>query len=123
MKILDSNLVIYAAKVDYAYLRPLILEIDSCVSIITKLETLGYQRLTADDKVYLEGVFRVAKIIPITRLVIDQAIALRQTKKMSTGDSIIAATALLNGFALYTNNVGDFTHITGLKVVNPLTAL
>lgn len=40
---------------------------------------------------------------------------------MSPGDCLIAATALLNGFDLYTNNTNDFIHIPGLTVVNPLT--
>lgn len=120
MKIIDSNLVIYAAKVEYAFLRPLLLSSDSCVSIITKLEALGYRNLTDDDKLYLEGVFRTTTVMAIDDNVVDQAIRLRQVKKMSVGDAIIAATALLNGFDLYTNNTDDFTHIPGLTVVNPL---
>lgn len=120
MKLIDSNLVIYAAKLQYTFLRPLIIDIGSCLSIISKLEALGFRNLTADDKTYLEGVFRTAKVYPINDAVINQAILLRQAKKMSTGDSIIAATALLNGFDLYTNNADDFIHIPGLTVVNPL---
>ena len=120
MKLIDSNLVIYAAKQQYAFLRPLIVDISSCLSVISKLETLGFRNLTADDKTYLEGVFRTAKVYPIDDAVIDQANLLRQNKKMSTGDSIIAATALLNGFDLYTNNTGDFIHIPGLTVINPV---
>lgn len=40
---------------------------------------------------------------------------------MSIGDSIIAATALLNNCEFYTNNAKDFVHIPGLTVVNPLS--
>lgn len=121
MRILDSNLIIYAAKDEYAQLRPLILDMNSHVSIISKLEALGYRYLTTDDKTYLEGVFKTATIIPIDDAIIDQATALRQTKKMSVGDAIIAATALLNSLDLYTNNTGDFMNIPGLTVINPLT--
>lgn len=35
--------------------------------------------------------------IPITDPVLDEAIRLKQSKKMSLGDSIIAGTALLHG--------------------------
>jgi toxin FitB len=120
MKLFDSNLIIYAAKPYYASLRPLLLDGDSCVSVITKLEALGFHNLTFDDKAYLEGVFTAIPVIPINSLVIEQAILFRQAKKMSVGDAIIAATALLNGFDLYTNNTKDFVHITGLTVINPL---
>lgn len=121
MRILDSNLIIYAAKDEYTQLRSLILDTATCVSIISKLEALGYRFLTTDDKIYLEGVFQMTKVIPINDAVIERAITLRQAKKMSVGDAIIAATALLNNLELYTNNTDDFTNISGLKVINPLT--
>ena len=120
MRIVDSNLIIYAAKEEYAFLRPLLLDESSTVSIITKLESLGFRHLSPKDKVYLEAVFDSTTILGIDDAVIDQAILFRQAKKMSVGDAIIAATAVLNGFDLYTNNTADFDHITGLTVINPL---
>ncbi len=39
---------------------------------------------------------------------------------MKLGDSIVAATAVLNGLELYTRNVDDFNKIPGLRVVNPI---
>ncbi|WP_460984878.1 PIN domain-containing protein [Spirosoma fluminis] len=53
-------------------------------------------------------------------LLLDKATELRKQQKMSLGDCLIAATALLNGLDLYTNNTNDFTHISGLTVINPL---
>lgn len=120
MKILDSNLVIYATKEEYKFLRLLISDADSCVSIITKLESLGYHNLTATDRAYLEGVFNTTTLFAIDDIIIERAVLLRKAKKMSVGDAIIAATALLNGFDLYTNNIKDFIHISGLTVINPL---
>ena len=49
--------------------------------------------------------------------------ALRQQRKMSVGDSIIAATALLNGLTLVTANIADFRWIENIKLMNPLTEL
>jgi toxin FitB len=120
MKILDSNLVIYAAKPEYAFLRPIIAAADSYLSLITKLEALGFRNLTNADKTYFEGVFDTTAVLAVNDDIIDQAILLRQEKKMSVGDAIIAATALLNGLDLYTNNSKDFIHVSGLTVVNPL---
>ena len=49
----------------------------------------------------------------------DAVITLRQQKKMSLGDAIIAATALTHALPLVTRNVQDFRHIAGLKLINP----
>jgi toxin FitB len=38
---------------------------------------------------------------------------------MKLGDAIIAATALVHGLALVTNNTKDFTHIEGLVIIDP----
>jgi predicted nucleic acid-binding protein len=52
--------------------------------------------------------------------VANRAIALRQARKMSLGDAIIAATALVHQLALVTRNVTDFDHIAGLTLQDPL---
>lgn len=120
MKIFDSNLIIYSSLEKYSQLRPLITGPDVFVSAITIIETLGYHQLPTDDKLYFESFFRWANVLPITEFVISKATEIRQKRKMSVGDCIIAATALQLGFALYTNNAKDFLHISGLMVVNPL---
>ncbi len=51
---------------------------------------------------------------------IQQAIRLRQQKKMKLGDAIIAAaTAVVYDIPLVTRNVDDFKHIPGLDLRNP----
>lgn len=119
MILVDSNVVIYAAKEHYAFLRTLLVDARTYVSAITKLEALGFQKLAAADKTYLEGLFKTVTILDIDEAVLDKAILLRQAKKMSVGDAIIAATALLNGFELHTRNTADFKHIPDLVVVDP----
>ena len=52
--------------------------------------------------------------------IVEQAIQLRQMRKMSPGDALIAATALYFSVDIYTRNVTDFNWITGLTVVNPI---
>ena len=81
---------------------------------------MGYHKLPANDRDYFETLFASIRIMPVTDAIINKATELRQQKKMSLGDCLIAATALLNGFDLYTNNTDDFTHIPGLTVVNSL---
>jgi predicted nucleic acid-binding protein len=57
----------------------------------------------------------------VTDLVAREAVRLRQQKKMSLGDSIIAGTALIHGRTLVTRNAADFSWISGLNLQNPLT--
>ncbi|MBX2890304.1 MAG: hypothetical protein KF734_05215 [Saprospiraceae bacterium] len=42
MKILDANIFIYAPQPMYAHLRPLLIDPDSVVSDITRVEVLGF---------------------------------------------------------------------------------
>ena len=46
------------------------------------------------------------------------AIQLRQKKKMTLGDSIIAATAIHKNIPLLTNNIKDFKHIENLVLIS-----
>ena len=48
-----------------------------------------------------------------------RAVTLRQTKKMSLGDAIIAATTLVYDETLVTRNARDFAWSAGLKLLNP----
>lgn len=120
MKIFDSNLIIYSSLDKYRQLRPLIASTNVFVSAVTKIETLGYHKLPDEDKAYFEAFFQTANVLPITESVINKATESRQQRKMSVGDCIIAATALLHDLDFYANNTKDFVHILGLTVVNPL---
>jgi toxin FitB len=120
MKLVDSNLVIYSAQDEYRQLRLLLTMPDTHISAVTKVEALGYHELLPVDKRYFENLLAIKKLLPVTEAIIDKAVEFRQQKKMSLGDCLIAATALLNGMDLYTNNTKDFVHIPGLKVINPL---
>jgi predicted nucleic acid-binding protein len=120
MNILDSNLFIYSALSEYAYLRPLIKDSKSCTSAFSMLEVLGFHRLDTQSKRYFENVFYSLTIIPISEELLNAAIILRQQRKLSAGDSLIAATALHYDYALYTRNTGDFDWIPNLQIVNPI---
>lgn len=120
MKLLDSNILIYSAQAAYAHLRPLVSDPNNQVSHFTMLEVLGYYALIPTDKTYFESAFAILDLKDISLSIINQAILLRQMRKMSPGDSIIAATALHFGSELYTRNVSDFDWIDGLSVINPI---
>jgi len=64
--------------------------------------------------------FKTAQMLQTTPSVLNQAVKLRQLRKMSLGDSLIAATSLSSGRTLVTCNTDDFKWIAELKLLNPL---
>jgi predicted nucleic acid-binding protein len=116
MLLIDSNIIIYATQPQFPELRTLITENDCFVSIISKIEVLGYHQLSSREKLGLEDFFAGADVIDLNSSIVSKAIELRQAKKLSLGDAIIAATALEFGLVLVTRNAKDFIHIPDLTV-------
>jgi predicted nucleic acid-binding protein len=117
--LLDSNIIIYAAQAENAWLREFIAEWEPAVSSLSYVETLGYYRLSEVEKQFLEEFFSVSFVIPISQPVLNQAVVLRQIRRMSLGDAIIAGTALTHNLKLVTRNIKDFQWIEGLQLLNP----
>lgn len=120
MKLLDSNILIYAPQPAFAHLLPLLVDPNALVSEMTRLEVLGFHRLSAIEKNYYERVFLQKTILPLTKAIIDLAIQYRQARKMSVGDTIHAATAVVHNLELQTRNEDGFAHISGLRMHNPV---
>lgn len=118
--ILDSNILIYACSDEHPEIREFIRENVPSVSIITMVETLGYHLLAPAERSQLETFFDIAFVLDVTHTIADRAILLRQTNRVSLGDSLIAATALVHGQALATHNTSDFSWIEELELVDPL---
>lgn len=121
--LLDSNIIIYAVQPENEFLREFIANNSPYVSAISYLEVLGYHQLTDTDKNYFEDFFKASQILPISQAVISQAVTLKQRKKMSLGDAIIAGTALVYNLTVVTRNVADFSSIIELKLLNPFDTL
>lgn len=119
MMLLDSNIIIYSALLENEFLREFIRNKSPFVSDISRVEVLGFHKLTAEDIKYFESFFESTTIIPVSEEVIVEAIMLRQKRKMALGDSLVAASAIANDFALVTNNTKDFKWIESLTIINP----
>jgi hypothetical protein len=119
--LIDSNIIIYAAKSEHANLRHLIAEHRPSVSAISYVEVLGYHKLTEPERKYFEMFFAAAPVLALSSDVIDQAVKLRQRKKMTLGDSLVAGTALVHNLTLVTRNTKDFEWITELALHNPFS--
>lgn len=119
MIVLDSNIFIYLAKGTLD--RQIIANDDIAHASVTKIETLGYWNIRASELHLLGALFTESESLKLTDNVVDRAIKLRQTKSISLGDAIVAATALENNCTLWTANVDDFVHIDELRLHNPLS--
>jgi len=121
MNLLDSNIVIAVASSDDAAVNRLVLESSYSVSVVTRIEVLGYQRLTQEDKDDLLAFLAGGRELGLDDAVAETAVRLRQERRMGLGDAIIAATALVHRLPLVTRNWDDFKHVAGLELVNPFT--
>lgn len=90
---LDSNLIIYAARPEYPGLRRMIATRSSAVLAISIVEVLGYHRLSTAERSHLEAFFAAAEVLPLSDAVVARAVMLRQARRMSSGDALVAATA------------------------------
>jgi predicted nucleic acid-binding protein len=117
---LDSNLIIYAARPEYPGLRKLIAARSPAVSAVSVVEVLGYHKLSAAERSHFELFFAAAEVLPLSNAVVARAVTLRQARRMSLGDALVAATALVFGRELLTRNVKDFAGVPGLTVADPL---
>jgi predicted nucleic acid-binding protein len=93
-----------------------------CYASVSTIEALGYGDILSAEEQRIKELFSTMIEIPLNYSVIQMAIQLRQLKKMSLGDAIIAATALTQNCELWTANSEDFAHIDNLQVFNPLLA-
>lgn len=90
-------------------------------SSITRLEVLGFPGLAAADEAGLHRLLVQFSEAEVSAAIIERAIEIRRSVRIKTPDAIIAATALIYRASLVTRNVGDFTGVPELTVVDPAT--
>ena len=117
--LLDSNIIIYAAQPGYPDLRRFTRDHSPAVSAVSYVEVLGYHRLTEQERKHFEMFFAAATVLPISDAVLNQAVRLRQARKMSLADALQAGTALAHGLTLVTRNTKDFEWVSGLSLLDP----
>jgi predicted nucleic acid-binding protein len=91
--LLDSNVIIYSAQPENEFLRQLIAERVPAVSAVSYVEVLGYHHLTEVERRYFAAFFAEARVLPLSQPVLEEAVRLRQAKKIKLGDSLVAGTA------------------------------
>ena len=119
MNLLDSNIVIGGASSAGMALDLKWFEEPYAVSVVTRIEVLGFHRLTPEDKEDLQMFLAGGKELPLDEAVTEAAIRLRQERSMGLGDAINEATALVHSLPLVTRNVDDFKRVAGLSTIDP----
>lgn len=114
MKLLDSNVFILGIdRPDQnpdreAFYHPY------AYSIVSRIEVLGFPRLTAIDQSDLLDLLAGGKELPLTDTIASRATRFRQVRRMSLGDAIIAATAVEHGLPLVTHDRRGFLQLPEL---------
>lgn len=112
--LLDTNIVIYYFNglTDDESIHDLLANSFN-ISIITKIEFLGWSQFAVDPLLYKKALLFInnAKVWGLTDTIVEQTITLRQQFKTKTPDAIIAATALVYGLTVATNNTDDFKRL------------
>ena len=120
--LLDSNVIIYAVRPQFQAIRRFITQHLPAYSGISYVEALGFHAISSNDLQDLTTLLGQLPMLDVDRLVLDRAVLLRQQRRMSLGDAIIAGTALVHDLTLVTRNVADFRWIVGLRLLDPIAS-
>ena len=90
------------------------------ISVITKMEFLGFKRHTEKSFRKSSKFLEHASIIDLDDEIVDIVISLKRNKSMKLPDAIIAATAIRKRWTLVTRNESDFRNIN-LDIYNPFS--
>ena len=121
--LLDTNAVINYLDASFPLsgmqILNTIVDDEPMISIVTKMETLGYNFTSVEEQTTMETFINGSNVLDLNNDIVNKTIAIRKSKKMKLPDAIIAATALVYNLALITRNIADFKNIKELKTIDP----
>lgn len=90
------------------------------ISVITKMEFLGFKGHTEESFSKARSFIDHADILGINSDVVDLVVSLRRKNAIKLPDAVIAATCITNNFTLVTRNTDDFENLE-LNLLNPFS--
>lgn len=120
--LIDTNILIYhtqGSQLTIDFISNLIVQQAFNISILTKIEFLGWDKHTPDGFEKCKQLVELAKIYSLDQDIANKAIELKRKINIKLADAVIAATALINNLKLITRNVDDFARVEGLTVIDP----
>ena len=123
MYLLDTNILIYYFNDDIPENQTKkisnILKKEFNISIITKMEFLGFRKHTEKTFQKAKEFINYSNSYNLNNNIVDIVIDIRRKYNIKLPDAIIASTALNNDFILVTRNEKDFKVIADLEIFNP----
>ena len=123
MYLLDTNIVIYYLKaalpLKAMQLLNTIVDDQPTLSVITKIEVLGFNSPNKEEQDITTLFIGAADIINLDETIVAQTIELRKQLHIKLPDAIIAATAMVYNLTLLTRNTSDFNRIPNLLLIDP----
>jgi predicted nucleic acid-binding protein len=120
--LIDTNILIYyfngSLSASAKEKITAILNDDFNISVISKMEFLGFNRFDSREKQEAARFISFADVLPLSDAIAERTIQLKQTAKIKLPDAIIGATALSHNLILVTHNVKDFVGIK-LEISDP----
>ncbi len=121
--LIDTNILIYyfngTMQPDVREFTVEVLSTSFVISLITKIEFLGWPRFSDEDWVNARNFIEAAEVLSLSPVIVDETIRLKRAKSIKLPDAVIAATCLQHDMTLLTRNQDDFKNIDGLKTHNP----
>lgn len=120
--LIDTNILIYHTKGSQFttdFISNLIAEQAFNISILTKIEFLGWNKHSPDGFAKCKKLIELANVLPLDEDIANKAIELRRKVNIKLADAVIAAIAITHKLRVSTKNVDDFKNIEGLEVINP----
>ena len=120
--LLDTNILIYyfngSLLPETKNILTDIIQNSFNISVISKMEFLGFQRFDSKEKVKAENFLSYTNVISLNDCIVEQVINIKQKRKMKLPDAIIAATAMQHNMKLVTHNTQDFKELN-ISIIDP----
>lgn len=121
--LIDTNILIYyfngSLSVSAKEKITAMLTDEFNISVISKMEFLGFSRFDSREKQEAARFISFADVLPLSDAIVERTIQLKQAAKIKLPDAIIGATALCHNLNLVTHNVKDFAGIN-LAISDPI---
>ncbi|MDQ0640641.1 putative nucleic acid-binding protein [Pedobacter sp. W3I1] len=119
--IFDTNIVIYLSKKILSPEKIFFSNIFYSISIISKMELLGYSFKNSVEEKYIIKLIDSLNIVSLSDEVVHATIEIRKNNRIKLPDAIVYATAQVMNGKLLTNNISDFEKVNGnVELFNPL---
>jgi len=122
----DTNVLIYYMNGSFSETEletvDAMLEESFDLSIISKLEFLGWRGHTPESVVSAQAFIAAATIIQLDDTIANKVIELKRMFPIRLPDAIIAASAIVTNAILITRNTRDFNMISDIKLIDPFVA-